>query len=254
MTPSTSNVREGVAGPAVILCDCVMATPEQGALIAEAGGRIRDLGLRALRVRDLCGAVARREQALIELASDHPLLVLACRPRAVHWLLHAAGVDVRTQSINVIDLRQDSVSARAALAGAGLAGGNGKADLPAAPDDWIPWFPVLDYDRCQHCGQCASFCVFGVYSKRPDGRVAVTNPRGCKTNCPACARICPSAAIMFPKHNEAPFDGSAISDEESVRARTRQYTLQLLGDDPYAALAARRERVELLRRSAGRES
>ena len=120
-----------------------------------------------------------------------------------------------------------------------------------AADGWVPWFPVVDEERCQRCGQCASFCVFGVYSPRGDGGVRVTRPQGCKTNCPACARTCPSAAIIFPKHDEAPFDGSAITDEDAVAARTRQYAQQLLGSDPHAALAERRRKAELLRRTPG---
>jgi len=90
--------------------------------------------------------------------------------------------------------------------------------------------------------------MFGVYASSGQGAVAVTHPHGCKTNCPACARLCPSAAIIFPKLDEAPFDGSAISDEEAVRAGARHQAQQLLGQNPYAALAARRQRIQLLRR------
>ena len=80
-----------------------------------------------------------------------------------------------------------------------------------------------------------------------DGRVEVRHPENCKPHCPACARICPRAAIIFPKHPEAPIDGSAISDEEAERARVRRDLHDLLGDDIDAALAERRRRAQARR-------
>ena len=81
---------------------------------------------------------------------------------------------------------------------------------------WVPWFPVIDYDRCRNCKQCLNFCLFGVYQLSPEGKVEVQNPSGCKTNCPACARMCPQKAIIFPKYADAPINGdetpAAIAD------------------------------------------
>ncbi|MCD6405162.1 MAG: 4Fe-4S binding protein, partial [Planctomycetes bacterium] len=67
-------------------------------------------------------------------------------------------------------------------------------------DPWVPWFPVIDYDRCINCKQCMNFCLFGTFSLSEDGTVVVSSPSSCKTNCPACGRICPQVAIMFPKY------------------------------------------------------
>jgi Pyruvate/2-oxoacid:ferredoxin oxidoreductase delta subunit len=253
MTQTLAESRPGdgpLAEPcaAVILCDCGMATPSQRAQTAEAEALIRAHGLGALRVSDLCAAVARRDPRLLAYASYRRLVVCACRPRAVRWLLHAAGLDIASMSIRVVDLRQPAETVRAELA-LHLAGArSGTLETLESDEAWTSWFPVVDYDRCQRCGQCASFCVFGVYSSHPEGGVSVTRPEGCKTNCPACARLCPAAAIVFPKHDETPFDGSEIGDEEAVRAHRRRYAYEMLGADPYAALAARRERVTLLRR------
>ena len=253
LRPLTNGQTAAASGDAVLLCDCGTATSSQRALAAEAETLIRDKGLSALRVSDLCGAVAHRDPQLLAFASDRRLIVCACRPRAVRWLLHAAGLDVASMALQVVDLRQPADQVHRELPQRLAHGRGGPFTTLAASDGWIPWFPVVDYDRCQDCGQCASFCVFGVYSRHAEGSVCVTRPDGCKTNCPACARLCPSAAIVFPKHDEAPFDGSEITDEEAVRARTRYYTHEMLGADPYAALAARRQRVELLRRPQGAE-
>jgi len=73
------------------------------------------------------------------------------------------------------------------------------------PAAWVPWFPVIDYDRCVGCNQCANFCLFGVYTT--DGGVRVVRPDACKTNCPACARMCPRAAIIFPYYPAGPING-----------------------------------------------
>jgi NAD-dependent dihydropyrimidine dehydrogenase PreA subunit len=65
---------------------------------------------------------------------------------------------------------------------------------------WKPWFPVIDYDRCTNCMQCLSFCLFDVYGVSEDNKIQVQNNDNCKTNCPACSRVCPEVAIMFPKY------------------------------------------------------
>ena len=65
------------------------------------------------------------------------------------------------------------------------------------------WYPVLDYSRCVACKQCLEFCMFGVYSL-VDETVVATRPDNCKPGCPACARVCPKGAIMFPHHTADP--------------------------------------------------
>jgi len=60
------------------------------------------------------------------------------------------------------------------------------------------WYPVVDERRCTHCGSCHQFCLFGVYALDGQGRVRIVNPDQCKPGCPACSRICPQGALMFP--------------------------------------------------------
>ncbi len=112
-----------------------------------------------------------------------------------------------------------------------------------APGAWKPWFPVIDYDRCTNCMQCLSFCLFGVYGVDGEKRIQVQNNDNCKTNCPACSRVCPEAAIMFPKYKAGPINGDAVSDSDLNREKMKIDISALLGGDVYSLLRDRSERA-----------
>ncbi len=116
---------------------------------------------------------------------------------------------------------------------------------------WPSWYPVIDYSRCTSCGQCADFCLFGVYDKTPE-RVNVINPEGCKNNCPACARICPAAAIIFPKYKYGgAIGGSDEIDEQAELRRQSQDIADFLGNDIYSAIEKRKaKRQSIIRQEA----
>jgi len=110
--------------------------------------------------------------------------------------------------------------------------------------DWKPWFPVIDYDRCTNCMQCLSFCLFGVYGVDEQQRIQVQNNDNCKTNCPACSRVCPEAAIMFPKYKAGPINGDLVSDADLQREKMKIDISALLGGDVYAMLRERSEKAK----------
>lgn len=109
---------------------------------------------------------------------------------------------------------------------------------------WKPWFPVIDYDRCTNCMQCLSFCLFGVYGADKEGHIQVQNQDNCKTNCPACSRVCPEAAIMFPKYKAGPINGDFVKDEDLAREKMKVDISALLGGDIYSMLRIRSERAQ----------
>jgi len=109
---------------------------------------------------------------------------------------------------------------------------------------WKPWFPVIDYDRCTNCMQCLSFCLFGVYGVDGDKRIQVQNNDNCKTNCPACSRVCPEAAIMFPKYKAGPINGDMVSDADMQKEKMKVDISALLGGDVYAMLRLRSEKAK----------
>jgi len=156
-------------------------------------------------------------------------------PRAAYWTLRAHGVEgsfsdstepkscgcagPSARTIRCCDMRLfDDVDACVCdlRAGLGEAGGPRASGIEEVPGPVTArWYPVLDYSLCENCKQCMEFCLFGVYST-DDGRVVASEPDKCKPGCPACARVCPNGAIMFPHYTTDPAiagaPGMKISD------------------------------------------
>jgi NAD-dependent dihydropyrimidine dehydrogenase PreA subunit len=70
------------------------------------------------------------------------------------------------------------------------------------------WYPVIDYNRCTNCLECLDFCLFGVYGVDSLERILVENQDQCKKGCPACSRVCPQQAIIFPEYKSPAIAGS----------------------------------------------
>ncbi len=84
-----------------------------------------------------------------------------------------------------------------------------------APDQLLQapgrrWYPVIDYSRCTNCMECIDFCLFGVYGVDEHARINVENQDNCKKGCPACSRVCPEQAIMFPDYKTPAIAGAAV--------------------------------------------
>lgn len=211
----------------VVYCHCAFAKalPEKVRRAALKALLSSDVDLEA--VRDLCELAARKDQRLKRWAAAKKLIIAACHPRAVKCLFAAAGAPLREGQATFVNLRALSPG-RAARALGRTDGARSGRDLDArvkgalakleavAPRDWYPWFPVIDAQRCARCGQCLNFCLFGVFARAADGAVVVRNPANCKTNCPACARVCPKGAIIFAKHRAAPINGGEGAAREPV--------------------------------------
>jgi len=70
------------------------------------------------------------------------------------------------------------------------------------------WYPVIDYSRCTNCMECIDFCLFGVYGVDKVDTILVEQPDNCRKGCPACSRVCPENAIIFPQHKTPAIAGS----------------------------------------------
>ncbi len=105
------------------------------------------------------------------------------------------------------------------LNGNGTGTGHAPADaVPAALASFTPeallapagrrWYPVIDYSRCTNCLECLDFCLFGVYGVDSLERLVTENQDQCKKGCPACSRVCPQQAIIFPEYKSAAIAGA----------------------------------------------
>jgi Pyruvate/2-oxoacid:ferredoxin oxidoreductase delta subunit len=140
-------------------------------------------------------------------APDSLLLFSWLFPRAAEWTLKWA-LQGWTGLVKCFDLREYADAIEFVRNAAGFAEALGRRSAAALENLTEPasgrWYPVLDHDRCKLCRQCVEFCLFGVYALDDRGVVRVTRPDACKTGCPACARVCPSGAIMFPHCHAEP--------------------------------------------------
>ena len=57
--------------------------------------------------------------------------------------------------------------------------------------------------------ECIDFCLFGVYGVDKVDEILVEQPDNCRKGCPACSRVCPENAIMFPQHKTPAIAGSS---------------------------------------------
>lgn len=232
--------------PCVLVCRC-----ERGGLVDQQKLRTLEASLKQAAVPytavpDLCRLAADGDLLLKKFAAHGSAQVLACYPRAVEALFSFAGAPLNKAATRFVNLR--AVSEAQALAAMGIEQAQqipepASSEQTAEGGGWMPWFPVIDYQRCTNCQQCLGFCLFGVYALSPAGQVTVLNPQSCKTNCPACARICPEAAIIFPKYEYGAVAGAEITDELGEKSRIEADQRKILGSDIYAALAQRRRKV-----------
>lgn len=71
------------------------------------------------------------------------------------------------------------------------------------PREKIPWYPTINYDKCNFCMECDKFCPHQVYEHREgDRKLVVANPNNCVVFCRACGKACGPEAISFPAKTE----------------------------------------------------
>ena len=190
-------------------------------------------------------------------------------PRAAFWLLDFLGVkgclrtpevttngtpEVSNRFISCFDLREDTgpeslVDQIKGILGQGRytprqEAASEQVHLTAAQLLETPgrrWYPVIDYSRCTNCMECIDFCLFGVYGVDRQDRILVESPDTCKKGCPACSRVCPEQAIIFPDHKTPAIAGAA---NESLGPRKIDLT-QLFGGAEMLRLASEEPAREL---------
>jgi hypothetical protein len=110
------------------------------------------------------------------------------------------------------------------------------------------WYPVIDYSRCTNCMECIDFCLFGVYGVDRAETILVEQPDNCRKGCPACSRVCPENAILFPQHKSPGIAGSPSDAAGGLKIDLSQ----LFGAPTAIEVAARERDVELV--AVGRDA
>ncbi|MGL4943081.1 MAG: ATP-binding protein [Thermoguttaceae bacterium] len=162
---------------------------------------------------------------------ESPAIILTwLSPRAMHALLRFLKFDDLLAESVIVPLTPetnlDSLEPMiVAACGTGQANEVGLATpVDTASDVARRWYPLVDYDACVGCLECVNFCLFGVYDVGQDDKPLVVRPDACRDGCPACARVCPGAAIVFAMHDEPLIAGrlDAAASVEAYRAAESQ--------------------------------
>jgi len=221
----------------ITVCACSSRRIMNGAEIITLVSALKNAGQSVAVVPDLCKTAVADAGQMAAFAST---IVVACYPRAVRSIFDA----LRLKPKQIFDIR-NHISEQ-------ILNEMGIANPVFSPEQSLPefeskegqeaWYPVIDKERCTECGKCHDFCLFGVYSV-VQGVVKVAQPQNCKNNCPACARVCSSRAIIFPKYEKSPINGGLHDEEKFDETETKElYNIALKHK-----LAERRAKVSLLK-------
>ena len=218
-------------------CDIIEKEKKQSVYTALA-----DSGMDVVAIPDLCQVAAKERALLKDIAASGELAVVACFPRAVKALFDFAGLGkkVKLHFFNMRTSSAEEILGKLKINNSKKRNGKNGIKSKSGKKAWIPWFPVIEYGRCVNCKQCLSFCLFGVYELSKMGKVIVAKPENCKTNCPACAKVCPKSAIIFPKYSDSPINGGAVGKNAGAAKNFKIDYDKILGDDTYSALLQRR--------------
>lgn len=226
----------------VVFCQCAYAQVVPRPVKEAVHSSLRASGIEFESIPDLCELAARRDPRLKEIVGGGAVMIAACYPRAVRWLFAAAGVELSPDAC-IFNMRTQPAEEIVARIGVPFVAA--ATDQPSQPAPaWKPWFPVIDFVRCTNCMQCLSFCLFDVFGVTPERKIAVKNPANCKTDCPACSRVCPEVAIIFPKYRSGPINGDEVGSEDARREKVKVDISALLGGDVYAMLRDRSARTQ----------
>lgn len=197
----------------ITICACTSRSFIDKERVALVAAQLRAAGKEVTIEADLCRTFQTPSAKAEAIAQG---VIIACYPRAIRAHLDRLGLTAPT----LLDIRNEEATTLLAELGV-LAPAEAVATeeiletikaLPTEPGT-DAWNPTLDKSRCIECGKCYDFCLFGVYTME-DKKVRVTHPINCKNNCPACARMCPEKAIIFPKYEKSPVNGGTAIEEE----------------------------------------
>jgi hypothetical protein len=102
MTSSTARI---------LYCHCAYAKVVPPEVKAAVLNGLSEADVEFEAVPDLCEMAAHGDARLRELASEGPLKIAACYPRAVKWLFAAAGVQLPEGAVRIWNMRVEPAGA-----------------------------------------------------------------------------------------------------------------------------------------------
>ena len=225
----------------ITVCSCSSRNIMNRAEISRLVSALKNAGYTVITVPDLCKTAISNAEQMAVIAST---TVVACYPRAIRAIFDRLGLKPR----QVFDIRNHSSEQVLKEMGISNPVFSPEPEHPYFPEfspeeEPEAWNPVIDKERCTECGKCHDFCLFGVYAIE-EGTVKVARPQSCKNNCPACARTCPSKAIIFPKYEKSPINGGLHDEEQLGEMNTKA----LYNSALKYKLEERRAKISLLRK------
>src|SRR5688572_3913957 len=91
--------------PRILYCHCQYAQVVPKEVKEAVLRKLCEAGVAFEAVADLCELAARKDAGAQRLASEGPLKIAACFPRAVKWLFHQSGAPLSIDSTEVLNMR-----------------------------------------------------------------------------------------------------------------------------------------------------
>jgi hypothetical protein len=95
----------------ILYCNCSYAQVVPKEVKEDVLRRLCESGAAFDAVADLCDMSARKDPALQKLVADGDVKIVACYPRAVKWLFHAAGAPLPQSGVEVLNMREQTADA-----------------------------------------------------------------------------------------------------------------------------------------------
>jgi NAD-dependent dihydropyrimidine dehydrogenase PreA subunit len=182
----------------VIFCNCgagVISKEKSEQILAD----VKLLNADLFQMHDFCGVALNRKDFIREIERKYSRkIMIACYSRAIKSMLTQNNLELSgLEVLNFKELSATQIGYRLRT-DFSLQEGTSNEQMIESGLDVPAWYPVVDQPLCSDCGKCFKFCLFGVYTFS-NKKLQVVKPLGCKNNCPACGRNCPTSAIIFPR-------------------------------------------------------
>ncbi len=92
----------------ILYCNCSYAQVVPKEVKEEVLRKLSASGAAFDAVADLCDMSARKDPALKKLVESGDVKIVACYPRAVKWLFHAAEAPLPKEGVEILNMREQT--------------------------------------------------------------------------------------------------------------------------------------------------